>query len=825
MTGSYDAFLSYSEHDHAWVETHLLPRLDSAGITYLDYQKFQLGAPKLNEIERAVINSRKTLMVIGPQYLVENWQGFEFILTSSYGLDRGEWPAIPLIIEICELPPRLKALVSLDLRAPTETDWSRLTRELKLETQTPTSTQTQTPRPKIFHGVSALPPHFVGRDELMQDMIARLTSGQNVSLSADGQGGIGKTTLAVALARHPDVWAHFPDGVLWAGLGKNANGMSALAAWGEALGQDLSSLTSIEDRRAKIEQLIGARRMLLIIDDAWELEAAEMMKCGSENCSYLLTTRHKGLANRFAGREQVEAVPMLAEEAAWTLLQTLAPEAYNAYPTAARALANSVGGLPLAVELLGGYLAAQEGALFPDLFPNLNRDALAELSDPRRRLHLATQRLGSKAGKVTLQETLTLSLDDLSEEVQNAFYALGAFAPKPATFSREAAESVAETDGKNLALFAARNLLEIVGTRFAFHQTLADLARTKMPLEAQTRHREFYLDLANQDPNAWKSIEPEYSQIIWGFQQNPEDESLLDWVWSMGPFQRVRGLWLDRLRWYLRGLEIFGENEEAKTKATLLHEIGYTLDDLGRRKDALNYYYQALSIQDKLLDKANKRASLVGIGRVYANTGQWVKAIQYYEQALPIYEEADDQKGLATVLNNIGGVYSNIGEQAKALEYYEQALSIYEEKGDQEGLALTLNNIGMNYHYLDKPAEALEYCKQALLIREEIGDLSGKATSLNSIGLVYAILGERVKAMDYLEQALLIKEKVGDQNGASVTRYNMARIFDEEGRLPEAITQMRKVVILSEQIQSPHLERFQTELAQLEAELAAQNTI
>ncbi|GAB4581676.1 MAG: hypothetical protein Fur0022_44250 [Anaerolineales bacterium] len=194
----YDAFLSYSKHDQPWVDTHLIPRLQNAGIIYLDYQQFQLGALKLNEVERAVISSRKTLMVISLRYLQEDWQGFASVLASSFGLEQGKWPAIPLIIETCELPLRLRALTELDLRQPSEQDWNRLLRELKLETQTPSPhPQSHVSRPLIFYGVPPIPQHFVGRDEIVQNMISRLVRGDSVCLSTDGQGGIGKTTLAV----------------------------------------------------------------------------------------------------------------------------------------------------------------------------------------------------------------------------------------------------------------------------------------------------------------------------------------------------------------------------------------------------------------------------------------------------------------------------------------------------------------------------------------------------------------------------------------------------------------------------------------------------
>lgn len=72
----------------------------------------------------------------------------------------------------------------------------------------------------LYVGVPPMPPYFFGRTELVDELVIRLCAGQTTALSADGLPGVGKTTLAVALARDPRLLAHFRDGILWAGLGR-----------------------------------------------------------------------------------------------------------------------------------------------------------------------------------------------------------------------------------------------------------------------------------------------------------------------------------------------------------------------------------------------------------------------------------------------------------------------------------------------------------------------------------------------------------------------------------------------------------------------------
>ena len=74
---------------------------------------------------------------------------------------------------------------------------------------------------------------------------------------------------------------HFRDGILWAGLGKQADVMSALAAWAEALGLDVSDYRTEQERAQAVSNAIGQGHYLLVIADAWEIEAARhLRRCG-----------------------------------------------------------------------------------------------------------------------------------------------------------------------------------------------------------------------------------------------------------------------------------------------------------------------------------------------------------------------------------------------------------------------------------------------------------------------------------------------------------------------------------------------------------------
>jgi len=120
----YDAFISYSDCDKEWVRGWLLPQLEKAGLRVcIDFRCFEPGAPILTEMERAVVESRKTLLVLTPNYLASEWAEFENILASTLDPAARQRRVIPLLLRPCELPLRIHTLYCLDFTQPSQVEF------------------------------------------------------------------------------------------------------------------------------------------------------------------------------------------------------------------------------------------------------------------------------------------------------------------------------------------------------------------------------------------------------------------------------------------------------------------------------------------------------------------------------------------------------------------------------------------------------------------------------------------------------------------------------------------------------------------------------
>src|ERR1051326_3737504 len=203
---------------------------------------------------------------------------------------------------------------------------------------------------------------FVGRDALLAQ-IKRLLSTQLTKevVALHGLPGVGKTTLAAHLALDQHLRAHFVDGVLWAGLGPRSEVTSHILRWKRLLGLEQTAtdpLSNLPVQAEQIRQAIGERRLLIVLDDAWELEAALACLVGGPYCGYLLTTRSPEIALRFALQQTIH-VPELPLQEGTDLLLCLSPALQHVERAQVQGLVQAVGGLPLALLLMGIYLLTQ----------------------------------------------------------------------------------------------------------------------------------------------------------------------------------------------------------------------------------------------------------------------------------------------------------------------------------------------------------------------------------------------------------------------------------------------------------------------------------
>ncbi|HMI89790.1 MAG TPA: NB-ARC domain-containing protein, partial [Polyangiales bacterium] len=239
-----------------------------------------------------------------------------------------------------------------------------------------------------LHGVPALPPHFVVREQELRGLkravldlqqprfgISGAASGTKAGLH--GQGGIGKTVLATALVHDDEVRATFSDGIYWLTLGQEPNLVALLGELATMFGlpdeqRDLGGLTQA------LRGALREQRCLLVLDDVWQPGHAQAFDVLGGAGRTLITSRDELLLGQLgAATRRIEA---MAKGAARSLLAQWANQDVASLPALADEIAQRCGYLPLALALSGAQV--REGCSWPDLLQALRKGDLEFLDHP-----------------------------------------------------------------------------------------------------------------------------------------------------------------------------------------------------------------------------------------------------------------------------------------------------------------------------------------------------------------------------------------------------------------------------------------------------------
>jgi hypothetical protein len=333
-----------------------------------------------------------------------------------------------------------------------------------------------------------VPPQGVhGRDKALTDIFDLLQLGDDQArevapVALRGMGGIGKTTLAVALSRLDLMPQRFPDGVLWVSVGPMPTLSVLLDTWGRALNIDLLPERDVMARRDRLRAALYHRQMLIVVDDVWEVTHGDAFTVCGPKSRLLYTTREGPVAYTLTTRERTIAVDVLAPEAALNLLATLAPEAVQSDLANARRLCERLEYLPLALTLAGRLLANE--ADVPSRMSRLLGE-LIEKRSTRLRLLQAEGRPGIDLDQpVTLQAILGMSVERLDPVDRERFAMASLFGGDPLTWDMEAATAVwacpPEEAEQTMARLIQRGLVERRIRRYWMHALLADYAAEMM---------------------------------------------------------------------------------------------------------------------------------------------------------------------------------------------------------------------------------------------------------------------------------------------------------------------------------------------------------
>lgn len=612
---------------------------------------------------------------------------------------------------------------------------------------------------------------LVGRGNLLARLKERLCAEQTPALIAlHGLPGVGKTALALALTTDADIRAYFQDGILWAGPGVQPDIPELLSRWGALLGIAANSvgLESAEDWARALRAAIGQRRMLLVVDDAWEIATARAFQVGGPACAFLVTTRYPNLAVQLAADDAL-AVPELTDADGVALLRRYATAFVEQAPETALALVRSVGGLPLALTLMGKYLSVE-------VYSGQPRRLLAaveHLRDARMRLQLSevralAERHPSLIGDTpfSLQSIIAVSEQRLDDYALAALRALALFPAKPNSFSEEAALEVCQVTAETLDVLCDAGLLESNGPgRYMLHQTIADYARERLsdPTVAE-RLVGYYVTFLEKHASDYDLLRQEASNILAALEiaySSHQREELTRGVCALADFWHLRGLYSLAEKQLMRAYEATQVLGDYQGLIRVLLYLGRLEQNWGHLDQAEHFLLEGLELARRREDREQTCDLLYTIGALEDARGNFAQAEACFREGLELARELGLQNQVCRLLSGLGVQAGKRGNFAQAEAYFQEGLALARQLEYGERLSVFLHNLGQVAYERGSYARARTYYQEALAQSEQAGyEVLYAATRVRLCTLALK-QGDFARSRASLEEARRLLTRVG----------------------------------------------------------------
>lgn len=312
------------------------------------------------EIREAIAGSERLLLVIGPAVKDSAWVTAEW----RFALEAGV--AVVPILRLGDyelLQDELKFMDAPDFRS--DADYEDALARLVPKLQEPVA-----PLGPLV-GVPDLPPYFHARSKdlegLKEELLSHLREPAMAAtherrIGLHGMGGVGKSVLMAALARHAEVRRAFPDGLIWVSIGLSPNLVARQQQILRGLGYT-GQVDSVEEGRTHLQRLLENKSVVLLLDDVWNAEETEAFDALGPRGKLLMTTRDKQVITTLGA--SVRFVDLLDHDDALSLLGQWAGAKVNDRQSSARKVVEECGRLPLALSISGAMV--REGTSWDDL--------------------------------------------------------------------------------------------------------------------------------------------------------------------------------------------------------------------------------------------------------------------------------------------------------------------------------------------------------------------------------------------------------------------------------------------------------------------------
>ncbi|PFH50946.1 hypothetical protein AMATHDRAFT_47464 [Amanita thiersii Skay4041] len=700
---------------------------------------YQSMANELKDVEQAIriIASRKTP---GQLWHAEDDKGG--ISRCTRFLD---WTVDRVQIQL-QLANHQKLNIGLQRLENIENQMARLPPKRK-DTITELEFSTQLPPP---------PPIFLGREDLLTYGSNSILGSTGGNFAITGAGGMGKTSLSLALLHEPKIKAHFGTHLHFVPCESVKNASQLMRGILLALGNSEKGQTS-DPKKILLEVLGSADDLLLVLDnfetpwnesnDQRHIHDILKMIAALLNVTLIITTRVTALPSgiKWASFLPDSMLPPLElKYARMVFLQEAGLNIENHLQESKDldTLLAEVDCIPLAVSLLSRVSRQKSPTTLLKRWREQRTSMLKAVGH-------STSRLNS------VEVSVEISIKQLKEPDEIKLLGLLSFLP------RGILNWETELTEMDIGL---QNPIELVEGLLA-----ASLL---------------------QDTNGWlQMLSPvqHYVKRVYGQGSIEELRRLTgcftSWINARQGKQVMEKL-LEQTNnicaVLIEGLHIFATSDHWVTTYT------YSKLLLNNNKSDIELAETILKEKQLKPESISTADCLVHMGAVYEMHFKLKEAQAASEAALEIFEASAREKDMAKCNMNIGRMLCRQHNYATAQKRLETAYDLYNAVGSKLGAANCLYSIQEILHLQSNHSEATKQLETAYELYKEVNSKLGMANCLCGIGEALLEQGYLTRAQEKIEPAYKLYEEIGNKIGMAGCLSNIGEILYKKGNYPAA---------------------------------------
>ncbi len=668
---------------------------------------------------------------------------------------------------------------------------------------------------------------FVGRERELDEIANLLVDPSCRLVTLHGPGGIGKTSLAMEIARQQI--GIYEDGVFFISMSSFHTMEEFIVGLIDTIAIPLMDSGNLLSR---LKDFLRNKCLLLVLDnfeqlliDTKNIQALSDIIQSASNVRMLVTSRErlnlkdervyplKGLSypdfnNHFdpGSIEKFEALILFQQRARQVKPDFQWDEASIA---AVVQICQLFEGLPLGIELAAADVWSQSCQMIANKINTHWNSLITMASDvsPRYR---------------SLWANLEVSWALLDDILQRIFLRLGIFEE---SFSYQAAETISQATMHDLTRLVNQSILQHDSQgRYQMHSVIRQFAREKLHKsggfsEAQASFVDYFvnylqdrqLDIkTNHQKRVLNDIQVELINLknawFWIMENRQLDkmEIFLDPLYQ---FFNIRSRYQEGIDLLQPALNLIDQllfveqlDQYKIIKGKLQVRIGSLAHRIRENETARDLLEKASQIFEKYaLDQelANCRTVLAG---VHLRANDYAKAEEYAQANLIFYQQVPDMVGQINAFNTIGLVNLRRGNIEKARHCLYQSVDLGRKSENSHQLIVPLNYLGDIACNEGNYSEAVALFEESLKIASEIEDLYQLAIVVNNLASVYHVKLDYPKASEMYSKSLSICRQIGDLEGEAIALTNLGEVALALGDNTGAISLSEQALKISREV-------------------------